>query len=74
VRAARERIRSMPREEAAGRLRRVAAGTPDLCRRMCLDVAVCRLEQGPAMPFAQAVHWGAFFLQGDARIRIGRET
>jgi hypothetical protein len=46
----------------------------DLFRRFQLDVAVHQMEQGPDLPFAEAIHWGAFFLQGDARISVRRRT
>jgi CHAT domain-containing protein len=74
VHSARERVRRMPREEAAARLRAMTTDIFDLSRRLPLDVAVYQMETGPDLPFAEAVHWGAFFLQGDARIRVTRRV
>jgi hypothetical protein len=72
VHSARERVRRMTREEAAAKLRAMTADVFDPLKRLLLDVAVRKMEQGPGLPFADAINWGAFFLQGDARIRVKR--
>lgn len=72
VHSARQTVRRITREDAAARLRAMTTDVSDLFIRLPLDVAVRRIEQGPDLPFAEAIHWGAFFLQGDARISVGR--
>jgi CHAT domain-containing protein len=70
VHSARERVRRMTREEAAAQLRAMNTDVSDLFKRLPLDVAIRKMEQGPGLPFAEAIHWGAFFLQGDPRISV----
>jgi hypothetical protein len=65
VSSVRRALATMPRDEAANRVRSMRASAPTPRSRFALEAYATALQAGPERPFEHPYDWGAFFVVGE---------